>query len=198
MPEAPLTRATLLLRIRDAADTDAWQQFVELYGPVVHGWYRNRGMQDADACDLTQEVLQGVVQGASRLEYDPERGTFRAWLFTIARRRMHDFLERRGRLPSSGADTRQFLSLTAQPAEDEEAQWELAYQARLFSLAAEHVRTCVEPSTWDAFWRTAVLGHSGEKVAQQLGMSIGTVYVAKSRVMTRLKQWIQEVQGDEE
>lgn len=197
MPDAPLTRVTLLLRIRDAADTEAWKQFVELYGPVVYGWYRNRGLQDADACDLTQEVLQGVAQGASRLQYDPQRGTFRSWLFTIARRRMHDFLERRGRLPSSGEDTGQFQSLAAQPEADEEAEWERSYQQQLFSLAAAHVETCVEPATWQAFWRTAVEGQPGQKVAEQLQMTIGSVYVAKSRVMARLKQWIEEVQGDE-
>ncbi len=197
MPDAPLTRVTLLLRIRDAADTEAWQQFVELYGPVLHGWYRHRGLQDADACDLTQEVLQGVAQGASRLQYDPQRGTFRSWLFTIARRRMHDFLERRGRLPSSGADTNRFQALAVQPLEDEEAAWELSYQQHLFSLAAAHVKTCVEPLTWQAFWLTAVKGQSSQKVAKQLQMTIGNVYVAKSRVMARLKQWIEEIQGDE-
>lgn len=197
MSDAPLTRVTLLLRIRDAADTEAWQQFVELYGPFVHSWYRNRGLQDADACDLTQEVLQGVAQGASRLQYDPQRGTFRSWLFTIARRRMHDFLERRGRLPSSGEDTDHFQSLAVAPAADEEAEWELSYQQHLFSLAAAHVKTRVEPLTWQAFWLTAVKGQPGQKVAQQLQMSIGNVYVAKSRVMARLKQRIEEIQGDQ-
>ncbi|MBI1246819.1 sigma-70 family RNA polymerase sigma factor [bacterium] len=193
MPEAPLTRVSLLLRIRDPADIEAWGQFVQLYGPVLYGWYRNRGLQDADACDLTQEVLQGVSQGAARLDYDPARGTFRSWLFTIARRRLHDFFTKRGRLPGSVEDTSQFDSLAVQPNADEEAQWERSYQQQLFALAAEHVQTCVDRSTW----QTAVAGLPAQKVAESLGMSIGNVYVAKSRVMTRLKQWIEQVQGDE-
>ena len=77
MAEPPLTRVTLLNRLKDGADVDAWREFVHLYGPVVYGFARKRGLQDADAADLMQEVLRSVARNAERMEYDPKRGTFR-------------------------------------------------------------------------------------------------------------------------
>ena len=85
MAEPPPTRVTLLARLKDGADADAWREFVHLYGPVVYGFARKRGLQDADAADLMQEVLRSVARNAGRMEYDPKRGTFRGWLNTVTR-----------------------------------------------------------------------------------------------------------------
>ena len=101
---APITRPSLLVRIRDTGDAEAWHQFVELYAPVIHGFYRKRGLQDADAADLTQAVLQTVSMEAVRLEYDPARGSFRSWLFTIAHNTAIDAL-RKKRLPTVALET---------------------------------------------------------------------------------------------
>src|SRR5437588_509207 len=84
-PGPPVTRASLLVRIRDGRDRDAWRQFVRLYAPVVYGFARKRGLQDADAADLMQEVFRSVAAAAGRLDYDPARGTFRSWLYTVTR-----------------------------------------------------------------------------------------------------------------
>lgn len=197
MPDAPLTRASLLLRIRDANDVEAWQRFLELYGPFVHGWYRKRGLQDADASDLTQEVLHAVSSGADRFDYDPERGTFRSWLFTIARRRLNDFVERRRREARRLGTAVTLDFLPDESTSEEEARWERDYQRRLFGLAAESVRSRVDDSTWRAFWMTAVEGQPGKVVADELQLSLGSVYVAKSRVLAHLKQRIRQIQGDE-
>src|SRR3954467_4923767 len=97
MASSPQTRPSLLVRIRDAGDRAAWLQFVEIYAPLVYRFARQRGLQDADAADLAQEVLQAVAAAGRRLEYDPARGTFRGWLFTVARNRLHNFLARRRR-----------------------------------------------------------------------------------------------------
>jgi len=94
MTTSPHTRPSLLVRIRDAADREAWRQFVELYAPLVYRFARRRGLQDADAADLTQDVLQAVARSSGRLEYDPRRGTFRGWLFTVDRNKLHTFLRR--------------------------------------------------------------------------------------------------------
>lgn len=197
MSEAPVTRATLLVRIRDSNDVEAWQQFLDVYGPFVYGWYRKRGLQDADASDLTQEVLQAVSSGADRLDYDPERGTFRSWLFTIARYKLHDFIQRRNRQPQGKGDAATLECIVSNRAADDEAQFEREYQERVFTLAADQVRMHVDQATWQAFWMTAVEGKAGQQAAEALGMSIGAVYVAKSRVLSRLKQKVEQIQGDE-
>ncbi len=196
MPEAPVTRATLLVRIRDADDVDAWQQFLELYGPFVHGWFRKRGLQDADAADLVQEVLQSVAAGAGRLDYDPEKGTFRSWLFTIARRRLYDFLQRRDREPSDPGSART-IDFVGESRPEDEQLWEQEYQQRLFGMAAEKVRERVDEATWRAFARTAIAGEPARVVADELNTSIGAVYVAKSRVLARIKRQVELLQGDE-
>ena len=92
--ESPLTRASLLVQIRDGANHAAWQEFVQLYGPVVYGFARKRGLQDADAADLMQDVLRSVSAAIGRLDYDRKQGTFRGWLFTITRNKIFNFLRR--------------------------------------------------------------------------------------------------------
>src|SRR5262245_21397314 len=84
----PETSVILLGRIKDGGDTEAWRELMSLYGPVVYGFARNRGLQDADAADLMQEVLRSVARYASKLEYDRSRGTFRGWLYTITRNKV--------------------------------------------------------------------------------------------------------------
>src|SRR2546421_11891451 len=105
MSESPGTRASLLIRIRDSEDKDAWRQFVALYAPLIHGLARRRGLQDADAADLTQEVLRSVTAAIPGLDYDPARGSFRGWLFTVTRRRIHDFLDGRARCEQGSGDS---------------------------------------------------------------------------------------------
>src|SRR3954452_4030470 len=92
MSDPPTTRPSLLLRLRDPRDQQAWTQFVDLYGPLVYGYDRKQGLQDADAADLMQTVLQAVSAAAGRWQFDPRRGTFRGWLFTIVRNKLRNFL----------------------------------------------------------------------------------------------------------
>src|SRR5262245_16830232 len=91
MAEIPPTRASLLVRLRDPGDEAAWREFVELYGPLVYGYARKQGLQDADAADLTQEVLLAVAGAVGRLDYDPGRGSFRNWLFTVVRNKLSNW-----------------------------------------------------------------------------------------------------------
>src|ERR1700674_1586490 len=95
MSEALGTRPSLLIRIRDPQDREAWRQFVALYAPLIHGLARGRGLQDADAADLTQEVLRAVTKAAPMLVYDPSRGSFRGWLYPVTCNKIHDFRDSR-------------------------------------------------------------------------------------------------------
>lgn len=200
-PPSATTRPSLLLRIRDASDREAWRQFVDLYAPLIYGLARKRGLQDADAADVTQDVFRAVAVAVPSWNYDPQRGSFRGWLYTVTRNKINDFLRDRKLAPALGqgtGDTATQMYLEQQPdwatpAEDESA-WQREAQQRVFAVAAERIRREFQESSWKAFWQVAVEGKSGEETARGLHMSVGAVYVAKSRVLARLKKEIKQLQ----
>ena len=197
--DSPLTRASLVLKLRDGTDHGAWQEFMKMYGPVVYGFARKRGLQDADAADLMQDVMRSVSTAIGRLDYDRSQGTFRGWLFTITRNRVFNFLSARRLRPQGSGDTSMHRQLDAQSATSDGADvWELEYQRRLASLAMDRVKKEFQESTWQAFWLTAVEGNSAADVSKQIGMSTGAIYVAKSRVLARLKEEVESMQRQEE
>ena len=192
MSAMPTTRASLLVRLRDPGDGDAWRQFVQVYGPVVYGFARRRGLQDADAADLMQEVLRGLMTSARRLDYDPKRGSFRSWLFTVTRNKLIDLREKQQRGQAMGGSSAQDM-FEQQPAREDESLWDEEFQRQLFSVAAAQVKGEFEQTTWSAFWSTAVDGKKPPEVAAELGISVGAVYIAKSRVQARLKERVAEL-----
>lgn len=194
MPEAPQTRPSLLVRLRDEGDQCAWSQFVDLYAPLVYDYGRRHGLQDADAADLMQIVLRQIVSGIKRLDYDPRRGSFRGWLFTIVRtqflnfhRNKHDFVQGTG-----DAATQRLLEEQAAP-EEEASAWDAEYKQRLFAWAVAQVRPQVRAANWQAFWQTAVDGKMAKDVAVALGLSVAAVHLAKSRIMGRLKTALSQI-----
>jgi RNA polymerase sigma factor (sigma-70 family) len=197
---SPLTRASLLVQIRDGGNQAAWQEFVQLYGPVVYGFARKRGLQDADAADLMQDVLRSVSSAVGRLDYDRQQGTFRGWLFTITRNKVFNFLSARRIRPRGSGDSATNRLLDSQPADSDGGSdaWELEYQRRLASLAMDHIKAEFQENTWQAFWLTAVEGLAASDVALRLRMSSGAVYVAKSRVLARLKSEVETLRQQEE
>jgi RNA polymerase sigma-70 factor (ECF subfamily) len=200
MLDAPPTRASLLVRIRDGRDQEAWRQFVQVYAPVVYGFARKRGLQDADAADVMQDVLRSVAGAAPRLSYDRARGSFRGWLYTVARNKIFNFLEAgRHRLGRGSGDSgaRERLEALAGPELGLAEAWDEEYQRSLADLAMQRVRGEVQPATWQAFWQTAVEGRSAREAGAGLGMSAGAVYVARSRVLTRLKEEVQRLQEED-
>src|SRR5437868_3795367 len=165
MGEAPVTRASLLLRIRDGQDHDAWRQFAQVYAPVVYGFVRKRGLQDADAADLVQDVFRAVASAAPRLNYDRERGTFRGWLYTITRNKLYNFLNARRKKERASGDSGAQERLEEHAAPDESTdQWDREYERRLFGWAAERVQHEFQEQTWQAFWQTAVDGKNPKDV----------------------------------
>src|SRR6516225_7493276 len=124
--DSPLTRASLLVQIRDGSNHDAWQEFIKLYGPVVYGFARKRGLQDADAADLMQDVMRSVSTAIGRLDYDRNQGTFRGWLFTITRNKVFNFLSARRIRPQSSGDSGTNRLLESHPdpdANDSSDEW---------------------------------------------------------------------------
>ncbi len=195
MADIPPTRASLLVRLRDPRDEAAWRQFVNLYAPLVYGYGRKQGLQDADAADLCQDVLGAVAGGVGRLEYGPRRGAFRNWLFTVVRRKLANWRAAQDRRPHGSGDTATHRLLEQRPAPDAaEAEWESEWERRLFAWACEQVRRDVTPATWQAFRRTAIDGRPGKEVAAELGMSVTAVYLARGRVLARLQELVRSAQ----
>jgi RNA polymerase sigma-70 factor (ECF subfamily) len=192
MAEGPETRPSLLLRLRDARDDRAWAEFVALYTPLVYGFARKQGLQDADAADLTQDVMRAVAGSIGRLDYDPKLGTFRGWLFTLVRHSLSDFRQRSRRQVQGSGDSDQLVRLDLNPTPDQglEEEWQREYERHLFAAAADRVKGDVQPTTWTAFWRTTVEEHAPGTVAVDLGLSLASVYLAKSRVMARLREQV--------
>jgi RNA polymerase sigma factor (sigma-70 family) len=198
MSGSPVTRPSLLLRIRDTRDEQAWRQFVEIYAPLVDGYGRKHGLQEADAADLAQEVLQVVASTAARFEYDPRRGTFRGWLFTVTRNKLRRLIARRKRQPLATGDSGVRGMIEQQPSpESDQADWDRDYQRRVFCFAAEQVRGSFRDATWQAFWRTAVENRPAPAVAEELGMTVGAVYIARSRVLARLRRVVRELADED-
>jgi RNA polymerase sigma factor (sigma-70 family) len=189
MADFPPTRASLLVRLRDPKDEAAWRQFVDLYAPLVYGYARKQGLQDADAADLSQHVMSTLIGAVGRLEYDPQRGAFRNWLFTVVRRKLSNWRMAQSKSLNGSGDSATHQLLEQFPAvANAEALWEAEWEQRVFRLACEQVRADVSAATWQAFWSTAVEGRPGKQVAGELHMSVGAVYLARSRVLARLKE----------
>ena len=194
MPTLPETRASLMLRLPDAADAVAWDEFVSLYGPLVYRLARRQGLQPADADDLVQEVFAAVARSIEQWLGEAGRGPFRAWLFRIARNITINFLTRpkHQRLGTGDSRVAWILEQQRAPADDGSNGFDLEYRRETFRRAAERVREAVSETTWQAFWLTSVAGRPVAEVAHQLGMSVGSVYIARSRVMARLRDVVRQ------
>ncbi len=195
MGQSPETRRSLLIRVRDTDDDAAWQEFVTIYAPLIHAYGMRRGLQDADAADVAQQVLQSIARAIPGFVYDQTKGSFRGWLFTITRNHLLKSFEQRRRLPTATGDTafQDTLKQQEDAASDEEL-WNLEHERQLFQWATEKVRIDFKESTWKAFWGVAVEGKSASDVAKELEISTGAVYIAKSRVTARLREEIEAIE----
>jgi RNA polymerase sigma-70 factor (ECF subfamily) len=188
----------LLVRLKAKGDERAWVEFVEMYEPLIFRLARHKGLQQADADDLAQDVLRAVAGAIERWEHDPERGSFRSWLFRITRNLIVNALAARGRQTASygagGTDMVALLEAQPAPGDEDSALFAIEYRRRVFCRAAERIRDHFQESTWQAFWRTGVDGEDVSAVAAALGLTPGAVYVARSRVVARLRREIEEIE----
>jgi RNA polymerase sigma-70 factor (ECF subfamily) len=195
MDDTQATRFSLLVRLRDGQDGQAWSEFVDIYSPVVYGFARRFGLQDADAADVAQEVFHTVARSIKNFECDRRRGSFRAWLMAVVRSRLNDFWAAAPRQAIGSGDTRVQRQLEAQSSSENDREiWEREYQESVLAWAAEQIRHRVHNSTWQAFWQTSVEGKTTGEVAKSLQMTEGAVYIAKCRVLARVREKIAELE----
>lgn len=196
MSTTPETRPSMLLRLRDQADGDAWQAFESVYWPLIFQAARSQGLQDADARDVTQGVLIRVSERIETFVPDHTRARFRTWLATLTRHAITDHIRARGRrdvsIPADGSH-----DLEVGAADDDIEQLiERDYQRQVFRWAASVVESEFSREAWQAFWQTAVVGLSIAETARQLGRSTGSVYASRSRIMRRLKEQVCEFDAE--
>ncbi|HET6880561.1 MAG TPA: sigma-70 family RNA polymerase sigma factor [Pirellulales bacterium] len=178
------TSLTLLERLRMNGDESAWRRFVDLYTPLLHLWTRRAGLPEADAADIVQDVLLTVTNEMPRFAYDVDRKNFRGWLKTITINRCRDRQRKKAPLNAADVDSAVFESA---PGSAGDEFWEKEYHQHLFQQALAVMQAEFETKTWRACWEMAVNERPVKEVAAELGMSEAAVYVAKSRVLRRLR-----------
>jgi RNA polymerase sigma-70 factor (ECF subfamily) len=194
MWDLPDTSHSLIARVKNLADGAAWTEFLAIYQPVVYRMARRRGMQDADAQDLTQRVFSAISQAIDGWEPAPDRPPFRAWLVTVTRNAITKALTRNP--PDQGAGSSSVMELlAAEPADDPETTAELLTESRREALrwASEQIRPEFNDMTWRLFWETSIQGRSVAETCAAVGCSAGTVYTARYRVVQRLKEKVEEI-----
>jgi RNA polymerase sigma-70 factor (ECF subfamily) len=192
----PSTRATLLGRLRaDPTDQAAWGEFVERYGRHIYRWCRYWKLQDADAEDLTQDILVKLSQKMQAFAYDPS-GSFRGWLKTVAHHAWRDFADGRGRSQAAGGDSHHWEILQSVEAREDLLQkLQEAFDLELLDAAKVQVQLRVAPHTWDAFRLVALEGLPAADVAAKVNMQVAMVYVAKSKVQKMLQEEIRKLEA---
>lgn len=196
------TSTTLLQRLRDVSDAEAWNDFVDRYSPKVFEWCRKNSLQDSDAADVTQQVLLKLVTTMRTFEYDQHRGTFRGWLKTVTTNTVRDLARQwQNRNVRAAGDTvtdEQLNSISAPSALDELSQRiEAQYRDELLREAESRIRVRVKTETWAAWFQTAVEQKKAVDVAATVGMTVSEVYVAKSRVNKMMRDEVQRMEAAE-
>lgn len=192
MNSSPDTDLDLIARVKDSADSAAWAEFLAIYRPVVYRLARKRGLQHSDAEDLAQQVFLSIARAIEGWEATPDRPGFRAWLYKIAHNAILNSLSRRRPDTGSGSTT-VWSALEEFPADDAfNTQLTLEARRQVFRWAATEILPEFSEPTWRIFWETAVTGRSVQEIAAKENVSVGAVYMARFRVMQRLKEKVTE------
>jgi RNA polymerase sigma-70 factor (ECF subfamily) len=192
----PTTCPTLLARLRhDPSNAVAWDQFIELYGGHIYRWCRRWGLQDADAEDVTQEILLKLARKLRDFSYDP-KSSFRGWLKTVAHHTWRDFADGSPRVRAA-SDTLIWDKLySVEAREDLVEKLEEAFDHELLETAKVQVQLRVAPHTWEAFRMVALEGRAVADVAAEVNMQVAMVYVAKSKVQKMLQEEIRKLEHE--
>jgi RNA polymerase sigma factor (sigma-70 family) len=189
----PTTRISLLMRVKDTTNHPAWEEFASIYRPAIFRFARQKGLQEADAQDLAQNVLSAVAERIPAWEPDHDRARFRTWLLRIALNQTITMFRRNAVAAARGGTT---AVVALQRLEDHSTDLHMNYRREVFRIVARKVRAEFEEASWHAFWLTAVDGVSVEETARSLGRSVGSVYTARSRIIRRLQELVQGYSDD--
>ena len=191
----PSTRTSLVVRIRNPRDDQAWSEFVALYEPIIFRMAKRRGIQDADAREIVQEVLMSVISAIDRFDVTAS-GSFRGWLSRITRNATIDRLRKATAARERIGDNATLQQLEQLAVSENggkaslEEEFEQDRRQQLFRWAAVEVRRRTGEINWIAFWKTSVEGASIADVAIELGVSEGAIYIARCRVLKRIRQLV--------
>ena len=183
------TRQSLLLRAQ-TGETNAWKDLTDLYRPLILGWLNRQGVPARDLEDLSQEVLVSVVKHLPSFQHSGHRCAFRSWLRTIVCSRTTDYWRAAALATQAqgGSGATAALQQLADPDSELNRRWDEEHDRYVLDCLLDLVEEEFEPVTLQAFRRLALAGLSGAEVAQELGLSVAAVYVAKSRVLQRIRQ----------
>lgn len=191
------TRTTLLLRVRDPADSESWREFVLLYEPLLLNYVRRRGLAEHDARDVVQDIFATLVRVLPGFELDHQRGRFRTWLWRVTHNAVVDWSRRRGRRAAAEEEARKEAEVAVGPDDaDLEAEWLTAHRRRILEFAIQQVRSRSNERSWACFERHLLQGRSSAEVAEELGITANSVYVNASRVLARVRQQCAEYTED--
>jgi RNA polymerase sigma-70 factor, ECF subfamily len=192
------TSTSLLERLREQPDGDAWQRLVRLYTPLLRQWLGRYGLQPSDVDDLTQEVLAVVVRELPQFEHNRRPGAFRRWLRTILVNRLRGFWRARQSRPlaTGDSDLGRMLEQLEDPESGLSRLWDQEHDRHVLARLLEQIEPEVTPTTWQAFRRVVLEGEDEEAVASALGVSVNAVFIAKSRVLSRLRREARDLIDD--
>jgi RNA polymerase sigma-70 factor (ECF subfamily) len=184
------TPISLLERLRLRPDPASWQRLVDLYAPLLRNWLERYSVPHADADDLVQEVLSVLVRELADFQHDLRRGAFRRWLRTILVNRLHAFwrTRRSASVGAGGPAGDELLGRLEDPSDDLARLWDLEHDRYVLRRLIGLLETEFEPTTWAAFRLVALEGRSNAEAAAALGLSVNAVRIARSRVLTRMRQ----------
>lgn len=184
------TSVSLLDTLKANADDEAWQRLVSVYSPLIRGWLRRHATAEHDLDDLVQEVLTVVIRRIPEFERQPRVGAFRCWLRTITVNCLRDFWRSKRIRPQATGDSdfQQTLNQLADSASGLSKLWDAEHDRHVTERLLELIRPNFNQKTWQAFKRVAIEGSPASEVAAELDMTVNAVFIAKSRVVSRLRQ----------
>jgi RNA polymerase sigma-70 factor (ECF subfamily) len=193
LPEFPETNHSLIARVKDLGDGASWLEFLGIYQPVVYRMARRRQLQDADAQDVMQQVFLSISMSIENWEPGEGRPSFRAWLTTIARNAITKALSRRPRDRATGTTSAADILENQRAAEATASEILAEARREIIRWATEQIHSEFSEDIWQLFQQTAIDGVPIADVANSTGRSAGSIYVARFRIIARLKEKIQEV-----